>query len=416
MSVWDTVRPGWRMLAAVAMLAPLALSAAAPTPLQPLFDDPPPSGVLRLAPGRYAGPATLRMPLVVDGGGEAEVLGDGQSSVLRIVANGATVRGLRIRHSGDSHDRIDAGVYVEGDGNLLEDNDLDDVLFGIVLHDGRDNVLRRNRIRSRGGDTSERGDGIRLWNARHNLIADNDIAHVRDLTISNSPYNRFIGNAIRDSRRAMNFLFSHRSRVEGNTLTGNDAGIVVINSSGFVIRRNRVLHTMSSAGACIALKETSAALVEDNEIVHCSTGIMADSPSNPISQIFIHRNRVAHNIVGLNFYGERGGRIVMDNRFEHNLWQVTATAGGNPDLERWHGNLWDDYQGFDLDGDGVGDQAYELFAYADRIWMQAPETRFFRNSPFMELVDFLERLAPFALPSRVLRDEAPAMFGREAEH
>ncbi|MCB1886100.1 MAG: nitrous oxide reductase family maturation protein NosD [Rhodocyclaceae bacterium] len=391
-------------------LLPWLALAAAPVPLQPLLDDPPPSGVVRLAPGQYAGPATLRMPLVVDGGGAAELVGDRNGSVLRVEANGATVRGLRIRASGDSHDRIDAGIVVEGSGNVIEGNDLDDVLFGIVVHNGERNLLRDNRIRSRGADTADRGDGIRLWNAAHNRIEGNDIAHVRDLTISNSPYNLFTGNQIRDSRRAMNFLFSHRSRVEGNHFEGNDAGIVVINSSGFLIRRNRVLHTMSAAGACIALKETTAALVEDNEIVHCATGIMADSPSNPISQIFIHRNRVAHNIVGLNLYGERGGRIVMNNRFEHNIWQVTATAGGNPDLESWHGNLWDDYQGFDLDQDGTGDRPYELLAYADRIWMQAPETRFFRNSPFMELVDFLERLAPFAYPSRVLRDDAPRMF------
>ncbi|MCB1955872.1 MAG: nitrous oxide reductase family maturation protein NosD [Rhodocyclaceae bacterium] len=401
-------RPG-RWLALAGCLLPWLAQAGLPIPLQPLLDNPPPSGVVRLAPGVYAGPATLRMPLVVDGGGVAELLGDRNGTVLRVEARGATVRGLRIRGSGDSHDRIDAGIAVEGDGNVIEGNDLDDVLFGIVLHNGQHNVLRDNTVRSRGVDTADRGDGIRLWNAAHNLIEGNDIAHVRDLTISNSPYNRFVRNRIRDSRRAMNFLFSHRSRVEENTFEGNDAGIVVINSSGFLIRRNQVMHSMSSAGACIALKETTAALVEENEIVHCATGIMADSPSNPVSQIFIHRNRVAHNIVGVHFYGERGGRIVMNNRFEHNLWQVTTTAGGNPELESWHGNLWDDYQGFDLDQDGVGDRPYELLAYADRIWMQAPETRFFRNSPFMELVDFLERLAPFAYPALVLRDEAPRM-------
>jgi len=378
-------------------------------PLQPLLDAAKPFSELRLAPGVYDGPAVLRQPLVIDGGGQVTLLGDGNSTVLTVDTHGATVRGLKIRHSGDSHDRIDAAIHVEGNGHVIEGNDVDDVLFGIVVHNARDVVVRHNRIRSRGADTSDRGDGIRLWNAHHILIESNDIAHVRDLTISNSTFNLFKDNTIRDSRRAMNFLFAYRNRVEHNRFEGNDAGIVVINSSGFVIRRNQLLHSMSTAGACIALKETTAALVEDNEVVHCATGLMADSPSNPISQLFVHRNRFAHNVVAVHFYGERGGRIVMDNRFEHNLWQVTSTAGGNPALERWHGNLWDDYQGFDLDHDGRGDRPYELLAYADRIWMQAPETRFFRNSPFMELVDFLERLAPFAYPSLVLRDDAPRM-------
>jgi nitrous oxidase accessory protein len=41
--------------------------------------------------------------------------------------------------------------------------------------------------------------------------------------------------------------------------------------------------------------------------------------------------------------------------------------------------------------------------------METPMTTFFRNSPALELLEFLERLAPFSLPTRVLRDTAPLM-------
>ena len=46
-------------------------------------------------------------------------------------------------------------------------------------------------------------------------------------------------------------------------------------------------------------------------------------------------------------------------------------------------------------------------AYADQIWMELPVARFFRSSPVMELLDFLERLAPFSAPDLILRDEKP---------
>jgi nitrous oxidase accessory protein len=39
--------------------------------------------------------------------------------------------------------------------------------------------------------------------------------------------------------------------------------------------------------------------------------------------------------------------------------------------------------------------------------------KFFRNSPVMELLDFLERLAPFSTPSLILRDERPRMSARK---
>jgi nitrous oxidase accessory protein len=33
--------------------------------------------------------------------------------------------------------------------------------------------------------------------------------------------------------------------------------------------------------------------------------------------------------------------------------------------------------------------------------------RFFRSSPVLELLDFLERLAPFSTPDLILHDEQP---------
>jgi len=73
------------------------------------------------------------------------------------------------------------------------------------------------------------------------------------------------------------------------------------------------------------------------------------------------------------------------------------------------GNFWDEVVGFDRDGVGVGDVPHEVHAYADRLWMDRPLARFFRGSLAMELIDFLERLAPFSQPEPLLIDPAPRM-------
>jgi nitrous oxidase accessory protein len=39
--------------------------------------------------------------------------------------------------------------------------------------------------------------------------------------------------------------------------------------------------------------------------------------------------------------------------------------------------------------------------------MEVPDARFFKSSPVMELLDFLERLAPFSTPELQLRDAKP---------
>lgn len=387
----------------------LSLTALAEQSLQTWLDMALPGSVLRLPAGQYRGPATISKPLTLEGQGKVIIDGGGKGTVLTIKSDKVTVRGLILRASGDSHDAIDGGIMAEGNNLLIENNVVEDVLFGISLHKSNDSVVRGNRIRSRPVDSADRGDGIRLWYSTGNRIENNDIAQIRDITVSNSPRNRYTGNTIRDSRRAFNFLFAHRSLIEGNRLEKNSTGIIALNSEGLIIRNNRILHAMDASGAGVALKETSAALIQGNEIVHCAHGIMADSPMNPINRIVFIDNIIAHNITGIYFYGAKGGHIAINNTFKSNLWPVTIIGDGDPMNDIWWGNSWDTYEGFDLDGDGFGDKPHELHAWADRIWMETPSATFFRNSPVLELLDFLERLAPFSTPSLILRDTAPRM-------
>ncbi|WP_313950154.1 hypothetical protein [Accumulibacter sp.] len=59
----------------------------------------------------------------------------------------------------------------------------------------------------------------------------------------------------------------------------------------------------------------------------------------------------------------------------------------------------------------------EIWAYADPIWLETPMAKFFRGSPVLELLDFLERLAPFSPPTLILRDPEPkAHYGESASH
>ena len=387
----------------------LTLPALANQPLQAWLDTALPGTTLRLPPGKYRGPAIINKPLTVEGNGKVVVDAGGRGTVLTIKADRVTIRGLTLRGSGDSHDTIDGAIMAEGKELLIENNVLEDVLFGISLHKTTDSIVRGNRIRSRPVDSAERGDGMRLWYSTGNRIENNDIAQMRDLTVSNSPRNRFTGNTIHDSRRAFNFLFSHRSIVEGNLLDGNSTGVITLNSEGMIIRNNRILHAMDASGAGIALKETSAALIYGNEIVHCAHGIMADSPMDPINRIVFINNIIAHNVTGIYFYGAKGGHIAINNTFKSNLWPVTIIGDGDPMNDFWWGNSWDNYEGFDLDGDGLGDKPHELYAWADRIWMDTPSATFFRSTPVLELLDFLERLAPFSSPSLILRDTAPRL-------
>jgi nitrous oxidase accessory protein len=385
-----------------------AAAHAAP-PLQPLIDATPSGGVLRPAPGTYAGPATIAKPMTLDGGGKVILEGSGRGTVLTLTASGTTLRGLRLTRSGDSHDSVDAGLLVEGDDNLIEGNAIDDVLFGIHVKQGNRNRILDNRVTGRPAPRGQRGDGLRLWYSRHNRIEGNAFARIRDLTFANSPDNHILGNTLADGRYGMHFVFSPRARVENNRLSDTDTGIAVLYSPDLTLRGNTVAHALDGGGAGITFKDSGNALVENNEILHCAAGLSANAPLNAEATLTVRNNRFAHNVVGMYFYGEKGGHRITGNRFENNLTQVAVSAAGVGEANLWQGNAWSDYQGFDRDHDGIGDTPHEIWLYTDRIWMETPRAKFFANSPALELLDLLERLAPFASPSLILRDPAPRM-------
>lgn len=375
--------------------------------VQPWIDAAAPGSRLELPPGVYSGPGVIRKPLSIEGRGKVIIDGGGRGTVLTVLADQVSLSGLQLSGSGDSHDALDSALHVEGRQVILDNLTIDDALFGIVLHNTTDSLLRNSRIRSKAYAMAERGDGLRLWNSHGNQIVGNDFSRIRDITISNATHNRFVGNRVRDSRRAFNLLFARRSLIDGNRFEHNATGITALNSEGLIIRNNQIVHAMDASGAGVALKETSSALVVGNDIVHCAHGIMADSPMDPLNRIALIDNRLAHNITGIYFYGQKGGHIGLGNRFENNLWQVTVIGDGDASDDLWLGNYWDDYQGFDRNADGIGDTPHEIYSYADRIWIETPGAKFFRNSPLLELLDFLERLAPFSPPDLILRDTAP---------
>jgi nitrous oxidase accessory protein len=203
-------------------------------------------------------------------------------------------------------------------------------------------------------------------------------------------------------------MFAKNNIVEENRFIDNAVGVYFMYTEGGVLRNNLISHATGATGMAIGFKEASNTVIEGNEIIYCAVGIGSDlSPFQPDSKIWIKNNRFAYNGIAVQFTSELGGNVVTDNVFEGNLTNVVQSGRGKAGLNEWRGNYWDDYTGFDRNHDGMGDTAYELYAYADQIWIEMPTARFFKTAPVMELLDFLERLAPFSSPELTLKDEHP---------
>ena len=377
-------------------------------PFQILVDAAPAGSTLRPPPGIYSGPVVVNKPLVIDGGGQVTIDAGDKGTVFSLEAEGATLRGLRLTGSGDSHDTDDSCLDVRGHRNLLENLVIDNCLNGIDLKQSNDNILRGNRIRSKSFDLGVRGDGIRLWYSNRNLIENNVVSDSRDNVAWYSSDNIYRSNVGTRSRYSIHFMFANNNIIEDNKFYDNAVGVYFMYTEGGVMRHNLISHATGAAGMAIGFKEASNAVIEGNEIIYCAVGIGSDlSPFQPDGKIWIRNNRFAYNGIAVKLTSELGGNVVTDTIFEGNLTNVVQAGRGKSGLNEWLGNFWDDYQGFDRNRDGIGDTPYELYAYADQIWIEMPPARFFKTAPVMELLDFLERLAPFSSPELTLKDDKP---------
>ena len=377
-------------------------------PFQALVDAAPAGSLLTPPPGRYAGPVVLDKPLTIDGAGQVTIDAGDRGTVFSLQTDDAVLRGLHLTGSGDSHDTDDSCLDVRGHRNLIERLVIDDCLFGIDLKQSDDNVLRGNQVRSKARDVGVRGDGLRLWYSHRNLIEANRIFDSRDMVAWYSNDNIYRGNEGRRSRYSIHFMFANNNLIENNRFYDNAVGVYFMYTEGDILRGNLISHATGATGMAIGFKEASNVVVEDNEIIYCAVGIGSDlSPFQPDSKIWVRGNRFAFNGIAVQLTSELGGNVATDNSFEGNLTNVVQAGRGKAGLNEWRGNHWDDYTGFDRDADGRGDTPYELYAYADQIWIEMPAARFFKTAPVLELLDFLERLAPFSSPELTLKDEQP---------
>jgi nitrous oxidase accessory protein len=262
-------RAGW---AALALLASLSHASAATVTVQPgglaaALAAAAPGDVLHLAPGEHRGPVLVDKPLTLEGESGAVVVGDGAASTITLKAPDSAVRGLTIRGSGTSLERMDSGVFVgkEADRAVVEDSRLERNLIGIFLWGPHDAVARRNTIVGRSDlYLNDRGNGVQLWNTPGSRVEDNDVSQGRDgIFVTTSNHNVFRGNRFREVRFAVHYMYTNFSEISGNVSVGNHVGYALMYSHHHTVRGNVSDHDRDHG---IALNSTNDSLFQGNVV------------------------------------------------------------------------------------------------------------------------------------------------------
>lgn len=379
------------------------------SPLQKMIDEAPEGAVITPTAGIYSGPIVINKAITLDGKNKVTITGVGKHHAIAIYGNGAIVKNLHLTNTGESTEREDACVLIEqGNQNIIQDNIMTDCFFGVDLKKADGNKIINNNILGKEINLGLRGDGIRLWYSMKNEIINNHIRKFKDMVVWYSHDNIIQNNTVSECRYSIHFMFSQYNLVDANKFIGNAVGVYIMYTEGVEIKNNYIANSNGPTGMAIGFKEASNVKVFGNDILYCAIGIGVDlSPFQPDSSVILQANRISYNSVGLQFNSKLKGVIIKENIFEGNIDHLSVSQNESAAENQFEGNYWDTYEGFDQNHDGVGDKTYEMYSFVDKIWMEIPIARFFKNSPLMEFVDFLEQLAPFSSPTLMMKDEKP---------
>lgn len=432
------------------LIAARSTAAADPLDLQAAIDAAEAGSVLSIAPGHYAGRLVIDKPLHLVGeqgpNGERVVIdGERQGSVLTILADGTVVENVVIRNSGNVIDQEDAGIVVEKANDVqLIGNRLEDVLYGIKGVEATRLTLRDNHIVGRTHDIARRGDGIRLWQSEDSLVEGNTVEKTRDVIFWFSDGTTVRNNRFESNRYGVHMMYTDGMTVVGNVMSHNSVGAYLMYSVDVLLEGNTMHNNRGPSGYGIALKDMDAVRIRDNYLLDNRVGLFFDnSPARVNIEQQIERNVFAYNDTGVLMMPAVKRNVLRGNTFLDNLEQVGVKGGSSQQGDqlggnRWDGNFWSDYAGYDQErsstalasagldgfnmnsavmedaaagstGDGIGDLPYRAESLFENLSDRHPNLKLFHFSPVEGAIDLAAQAFPVIKPKPKLTDAAPLM-------
>jgi nitrous oxidase accessory protein len=355
--------------------------------------------------GVHRGPLNVAKPVHLLGEGRPIIDGRGEGTVVRLEAPGTELRGFTIRSSGIVLEREDVGVLVAAADQVIEDNTIEDVLFGIYVRQAPRTRVRRNQLRGKDLPLPRRGDLIRLWYSHDATIEANTTTGGRDVVLWYSNHLSIRDNTIRGGRYGLHFMYCDDARVARNQLNDNLVGAFLMYSRRLDLHENCAIGNRGASGYGIGLKDMEDVRITGNVLAGNKVGIFLEHGTGQ----FAH-NLLADNDRGMVIYPSATGNRLEANTFLENHEQVVIEGLADTMTSNvWRGNFWSDYRGYDLDGDGTGDRAYRPSRLFERLSDGQPALRIFGDGPAAQAIDFASRVFPIFEPKPKFVDARPRM-------
>jgi nitrous oxidase accessory protein len=341
--------------------------------------------------GDYEERLIIDKPLTLRGEGRPTISGGSSGDVIRISAPDVTLEGFIVRDSGDDLTAQNAGIYIMPGAHrvVIKDNDLTYDLFGLWI-EGADDVQVINNLITGKRDllSSQRGNGIQLYNTNGAQIVGNNISFTRDgIYVDVSHHAVFRNNKLHQLRYGTHYMNSYYNLWEGNESYLNRSGLALMETRNQTVRNNLAWGNTDHG---IMLRSIQDSVIENNVVAGNGKGFFIyDAEYNVIKN-----NLVIGNQIGVHLWAGSYLNDVEGNDFILNQNQVRYVAARDV---RWGvkaGNYWSNYVGWDGDGDGFGDVPYEANDVVDRLSWRYPYVKLLLNSPAVQTLRMVSRQFP----------------------
>jgi len=364
-----------------------------------------PGDVVEVARGFYRTNLRIDKPLTLRGMDRPTLSGDQHGDTIRITAPDVVVENLIVRDSGTSLKDQNAGIYVYPGAHraVIRHCDLTYNLFGLWIEKADDVQVLSNVITGlRDVSSSQRGNGVQLYNTSGARIIDNEISFVRDaLYVDVSHHAVFRGNRLHHSRYGTHYMNSYYNVWEDNSTYLNRGGLALMEVRDQVVRNNRA---WGNSDHGIMLRTMQDSVIENNVVVGNGRGFFIYD----VEYVTLRGNLVMNNDIGVHLSAGSTRNAVDGNDFIGNREQVRYVGARDEYWGTGKGNYWSNYRGWDRDADGIGDVPYEANDMVDRLTWRYPAFKLLLASPAVQALRLVAQQFP-VLRAPAVVDARPRM-------
>ncbi|WML50441.1 NosD domain-containing protein [Neobacillus sp. PS3-34] len=270
--------------------------------MQSAIDSTKEGAVLKLGSKTYKGNIVIKKSMTIIGSDKTVIEGDGTGNVISIKAPNVKLSSMTVIHSSMDRNSSEefAAIKIYSNGNTVEHMKIYDSFHGIYLSQAHHNKIQFNDIKGLGkGEIAAQGNGLHIYYANNNLLSHNTIEGTRDgMFFDYANGNKIVSNKISGTRYGLHYMYSDKNDFERNVFTLNTGGAAVMNSNSIKMRNNQFIFNYGNRSFGLLLLQANNIRIENNLFYLNQRGMYIDQSTGNI----IRHNRIIQNQIGIELW------------------------------------------------------------------------------------------------------------------